>query len=409
MSPPRPTRPPTAAFIALLALLTGLGQFGNNVFLPGLPALADRFGLTIEQATLSYSVYLAVFGLGQLAAGPITDRFGRRRLGGLAAIVFALGSLMAATATSFQALLLGRILQASGAAATLVISRAVARDLYEGEALRRVLATVMIVFALVPGFSPLIGGALTQFAGWRAALLFSALVGLGGGIWTLVRLPADGPGISHRSSSSLRVYARLLADPNFLAPVLLCAAAIASISAFFGVSPALFLRGLGISPLEYGLYTPLVVAGFVIGSLAVRRFGVGRSDATVIGWGLAVQVLGCALLILPPALGHLGLGQMIAAMLVFVTGLGIVHPSASAAAMSARPDHAGHAAALLGFAQMSLGALGTLLGSVLFARWPELGMQLAMASFTIAALVLAATTASRSSRSGRSTPDRRAP
>lgn len=124
------------------------------------------------------TVYFASFALAQLLFGPVSALFGRRPVLLVGTVVFVVGSVICAVAQSFTVLLIAAVLQATGAAATIVMSRDITRDDYEGAALTRALATITIIFALVSGLSPLLGRVLEQFIGWRAAFWTTALAGV---------------------------------------------------------------------------------------------------------------------------------------------------------------------------------------------------------------------------------------
>ncbi|EJT85889.1 drug resistance bcr subfamily protein [Pseudomonas putida S11] len=142
----------------LLAALAAMGALATNIILPAFPSMARDLGASISQLSGTLSSFFLVFGLGQLVVGPLSDRFGRQRLvlSGLA--IFMLGSVVCALADSLPALIAGRSIQALGVCATAVLSRAIARDLYDGEELARALSLTMVAMAAAPGFSPLIGG-----------------------------------------------------------------------------------------------------------------------------------------------------------------------------------------------------------------------------------------------------------
>src|SRR5947209_13249062 len=174
-NPPLARGVPLGLQVAVLAALSASGTLATNILLPSLPNIAVAMGVSSAQVTGAITIFLAMFALGQLVVGPMSDRFGRRVPVMIGFAVFFAGSIWCALANDLAALLIGRVVQAAGACAASVLSRAIARDLFEGEKLARVLTFVMIAMASAPGFSPLVGGALDHFFGWRSAFVFVAI------------------------------------------------------------------------------------------------------------------------------------------------------------------------------------------------------------------------------------------
>ena len=166
-----------APSLALLSAITALAFCGLHMVVPALPLLVAVFADTPAHVQLVVSLYLAGIAAGQLVYGPVSDRFGRRPvlLAGLAA--FLVGTALCGAAWSLPALIAGRVLQALGACAGIVLSRAMIRDVYEREAAARGLALVMMAMTLAPAISPAIGAYLAEWFGWRA--IFAVLGGAG--------------------------------------------------------------------------------------------------------------------------------------------------------------------------------------------------------------------------------------
>src|SRR5262249_11273981 len=160
--------------IVLLTAMTALGQFASNVYLPALPAVAADFSAPMNQVQWTLALFLVVFALGQLVYGPLSDRFGRLAPLKLGLLVYLAGSIGAALAPNLAVLLACRAVQAAGGAAGVVIARAMVRDSFAGPALARVMALISIVFGLVPGLSPLVGGIATDLLDWRATFWLTA-------------------------------------------------------------------------------------------------------------------------------------------------------------------------------------------------------------------------------------------
>ncbi len=374
-------------FIALLAALGALGQFGSNVFLPGLPQIAGEFQSSASASAASYSVYLAVFGLAQLAAGPLTDRLGRRPIALSAVALFALGSIACALAPGLDTLIAARVLQAIGAAAAVVVARSVARDVYSGDELVKVVTTIMLAFALVPGLAPLLGGVLVDSLGWRSTLWVCAGIGVLVYIWCNAAMSETLPIERRVRVGVVNAYLTVLKNPVYLSMVVISGIAFGGLLAFFGCSPRLYIGELGISAKEFGLYPPIALLGFFAGAGFLRKFGERASVKRLLLFGVSVQLLASLIMLIPLALGWISVWPLNCGIILFVAGLGLISPLAFATAMNAQSSFAGQASALVGFMQMAFGAIGAILANALSDISPLLGMQLAM--LLLAALNLA--------------------
>jgi DHA1 family bicyclomycin/chloramphenicol resistance-like MFS transporter len=173
-------------------------------------------------------------------------------------------------------------------------------------------------------------------------------------------------------------YLGIAGDRIFRSNVLAVAFAFASMSAFFAGSPAVMIGTLGMTSLEYGFYPPIAVSGFIIGGIVTRRLAAAAPPQRLSAIGSSIMLLGAVLLVVPPALGFLDKFAMNAAMVVHVTGLGILLPASIAAALQRFPAQAGAAAALQGFVQMAGGAIGAVAVAGLAPALPDLAFPLTM-------------------------------
>jgi DHA1 family bicyclomycin/chloramphenicol resistance-like MFS transporter len=361
---PLPEVSSTALQIAVLAALAATGTLATNILLPSLPQMAASLNVTSAAVTSAITVFLAVFAFGQLVVGPISDRYGRRWpvLTGFA--VFFAGSIWCGLATDLPGLLIGRVIQAAGACSTSVLSRAIARDLFSGAALGRAMALIMIAMAAAPGFSPLLGGALDHYFGWRSEFAFIAVFAAAGAIAYHAVL-----GETHRSTriplnplAIAKNYAGLIADRRFLVPAATVSLIMGGLFAMFSAAPRVLIEGLHFTPIELGLFfAGTVMIVFAAGMLSTKlapRFGLDRS----IKAGLWLAATG-SIAILLVSLFHPSFLPFLAGMLVFLLGMGIVNPLGTAQALSPFGDKAGAASALLGFWQMMAAAIGVWLAA----------------------------------------------
>jgi DHA1 family bicyclomycin/chloramphenicol resistance-like MFS transporter len=361
---PRPEVTSTFSQIAVLAALAATGTLATNILLPSLPQMAASLQVSTAAVTSAITVFLAVFAVGQLVVGPISDRYGRRWpvLTGFA--VFFAGSIWCGLATDLPGLLIGRVIQAAGACATSVLSRAIARDLFSGAALGRAMALIMIAMAAAPGFSPLLGGALDQSFGWRSEFVFlGAFAAIGaiaygavlGETHNSTRIPLNPLAIA-------RNYGSLIADRRFLIPAATVSLIMGGLFAMFSAAPRVLIEGLLFTPIQLGLFfAGTVMIVFAAGMLATKlapRFGLDRS----IQFGLLAAASGSLAILLVSIFQHTFL-PFLAAMCVFLLGMGIVNPLGTAQALSPFGEKAGAASALVGFWQMMSAAIAVWLAA----------------------------------------------
>ncbi|MGE7991006.1 multidrug effflux MFS transporter [Pseudomonas sp. NPDC089554] len=388
MSQVESPRRASAGLLFLLGGLAALGALSTNIMLPSFPAIAQALQADAQGMGLILSSFFITFALGQLLVGPLADTFGRKPLvlGGL--LVFVIGSALCGLAESLPVLLAGRVVQALGVCAVSVLARAIARDLFDGEALAKVLVFTMVIMASAPGFSPLIGGLLDTAFGWRAAFVFvGALSVLVGGLY-VVRVGETLPWIM-RSPISLGMVARgylgLLGDWRFTRPALAVGLVIGALYAFFASAPGVLMGQLGLSALQLGVFFALtVLVVFAAGLLSprlVHRFGAAK----VMPAGAGLALLGALLLM---AWAHsLTLLSFSLAMTVFLFGMGLANPVGTAVALQPFPRQAGLASALIGFLQMGMAAVASSLALSL-PQLASVSLAQVLALATGAALVL---------------------
>jgi DHA1 family bicyclomycin/chloramphenicol resistance-like MFS transporter len=356
---PRPEAASTVLQIAVLAGLAATGTLATNILLPSLPQMAASLNVTTAAVTSAITIFLAVFALGQLVVGPISDRYGRRWPVLIGFAVFFAGSVWCGLANDLPSLLTGRVIQAAGACATSVLSRAIARDMFSGSALARAMALIMIAMAAAPGFSPLLGGALDHYFGWRSEFaLVAAFAGLGALAYGTVlgethhatRTPLDPLAIAKN-------YGGLIADRRFLVPAATVSLIMGGLFSMFSAAPRVLIEALHFSPIQLGLFfAGTVMIVFAAGMLATKlapRYGLDRS----IRGGLLAAATGSVAMLLVSLFTPTFL-PFLAAMSVFLLGMGIVNPLGTAQALSPFGEKAGAASALVGFWQMMTAAIG---------------------------------------------------
>lgn len=350
----------TARVIILLAALAAISNLSTNIILPAFPDIARQLKVVPQALGLTLSSFFITFAFAQLVVGPLADRYGRRRLvfGGL--MIFVLGTFWAANAQTLDMLILGRVIQAVGVCAAAVLARAIARDLYEGEALARAMSLTMIATATAPGFSPLLGSLLNTALGWRALFVTVGIAALLIAVFYLKGIGETLPP-ERRTAQSLaailNTYKRLAGNRRFILPALSTSLLMSGLFASFAATPSLLMAGIGLSSLQMGLYFAATVFIVFAAGLAAPRLAHRYGSKPVTLLGLVIACVAGALLVAGPA--DPGLGWYTLSMVMFLWGMGLANPLGTALTMSPFGREAGLASAFLGFLTMGLGAVST--------------------------------------------------
>jgi len=377
--------PSNRLLLGLLAAITAAGPIAMNIYLPALPRVQAYFGTSVAEVNLTVSLPLIAFAIGVFVYGPVSDRFGRRPviLGGQ--LVFALGNLLCLFAPSFGMLLAGRVVQALGTSAGLVVARAMLGDLYGREKMARMLAYLTMIIVIGPTVSPLIGGFVTEAFGWHA--LFGLLLATNFVILAVVWrfLPETRSDADRRQGASglARMSLAVIRQPTFLGLALQSGMIFSVFLAFISIVPYVMVS-LGHSSTEYGLWYLAVAIGYFLGNWVVTRFATRAGLRRLIEMGMAIQLVsavGGAGLVLAgfwqPAALFLPMG-------VLSFGQGLALPNITASAVALAPRTPGAASSMLSFSQQLIGAIAVQ-GMAVFATTTPVPIYIFMVAASLAA------------------------
>lgn len=354
---PARARPPIWLLVAMIAI----GPFTLQVLVPSLPAMGRDLGASTATIQLTVTLYLVAVGAGQLIYGPLSDRFGRRPLlmGGLA--LYAAASLGAALAPDVGSVVAARILQAVGACAGVVLARAVIRDVWPRDQSASVLGYVTMGMTIAPMFAPIIGSLLEMAFGWRATMLACLVLALPVALASWFRLPETLPAPQKLPGlvAIWQAYRGLWAIPAFRAYAAVTACSTGVFFAFLGGAPYVVVQGMGYAPITFALAFATISVAFAFGNWIAGRYATRLGVMRLLSAGVALSTGGAVLaavvmLVFPP---HILV--FFVPMALVAVGNGMSQPSSIAGALSARPQLAGTASALLGAMQMGFGALMT--------------------------------------------------
>lgn len=348
-------------FLFLLLSLILLGPLGIDLYLPTIPAIAKGLNSSESLIQSTIALFILVLGLGQLIAGPLVDKYGRKPIAIIGIILYMLGAAMAALAVSPMMFVGSRLLQGVAVCCTAVVAFSGVRDRLNGNEAARAFGFLNGTLNIVPALAPLLGGLLAEAFGWRAPFWFLALYGLLVLILIIVFLPETRPADTQPIKSlPIKNYLRILRDDRFLIFSLVNAGAMGMALTYVSLAPNVLMVGAGLSPLQFSLV--FGANGFWI--MAVSFFAsrviqkVGRPVCLMTG--SLLMALGCLGLLF-------GLTQLSAATqnhwLVYMlpvasacAGLAFMMGPATSYALEPYANEAGVASALVGFVQMAGGA-----------------------------------------------------
>jgi MFS transporter, DHA1 family, multidrug resistance protein len=367
-------RPDTLALTALLALLTAIGPTSVDMYLASLPEIGRALVAPPAAVQLTLSVYLVGYTIGQVVYGPLSDTYGRKAVILFALVVYCIASAACAAAPSIGLLLAGRIVQALGVSGTVVIARAIVRDLYEGARAGRELSLMAAIMALAPVAAPPIGGVLQSLFGWRSSFLCMASAGVLATFVVWRSLPET---LKKRAAPTsiaaiLTGYRDFARHRAFVAYVGMLALSFGGLFAWVSGSAFVLQDLFGLSAFAFSLTYAIGALGYLAGTaLAARlvsRLGIDRT----IGIGALVLAVGGLAAIATTALELKSATPLVLAVALHLAGFGLVQPQCVAGAMMPFPDRAGAASSLIGLVQMTFAAvIGAFVGQALGkTAWP---------------------------------------
>ncbi|HTV69235.1 MAG TPA: multidrug effflux MFS transporter [Rhizobiaceae bacterium] len=349
--------------LALLVVITAIPAITINIYLPSMPGLVKHFQTDIPTIQYALSLYLLGLATGQLAYGPISDRLGRRPVLLVGIALYCLGSLLCALAQGIDMFLVGRVLQATGGAAGMVLGRAMVRDVHDNARVASVLGYTVMITTVATAVAPIVGGTLDELFDWRAPFLFLTAIGLAVllscFIWaketaTLSRSP------SGRMWSG---YTQVLKRLSFWRFMLFSSLIIASYFTFIAGAPIVVIELWKFSPTSFGAYWMIGSLSYFIGSYMAGRFSEKLGTDGMLRIGTPIILVGAAALMTMLAIGpHHPLALFVPIGIVFI-GSGVMQPSIMSSAINVDPGNIGSASGLLGCAQILFGVLAiSLLG-----------------------------------------------
>lgn len=345
---------PAALLLTITALFT-LQPISTDLYLPSLPAITRYFNAGVSDAQMTLTVFVMAFGIAQLIAGPLSDRFGRWPTSVAATVIYTGASLACALAPTLDLLVIARLFQGIGACMALVNARAIIRDSYSPEDGARLIAKAGSIMAIAILIGPMLGGLLQTSFGWRAAFVALSIAGAVALSAVLTQIGETNQYKNPHATDPLPLlatYGAVIRNPMFIAYTAAQAASYGGLFAFLSGSSPVLQKVIGLSPQAYGMFFASCTLGYLIGTFICRRalrlYGlfhtIHLSALTVLCGGLLMAGLALAGLQHWAAIGG--------PMFIYLVGHGMCTPCSQAGSTAAFPKSAGSAAGLMGFLQM---------------------------------------------------------
>jgi MFS transporter, DHA1 family, multidrug resistance protein len=347
-----------ARVVVILGALSAFGPLSIDMYLPGLPSLGATLDAPAWAVQLTLTACLSGLALGQIVAGPLSDRFGRRRplIAGVGA--YAAASLLCAVAPSVFALVVLRFVQGVAGAAGIVIARAIVRDMHSGAAAARFFSLLMLVNGLAPILAPVIGGQILRVTTWRGVFVVLAAIGVALAVAAAAGLRETlAPANRHPGGvrETLVTFRRLLGDRSFVGHALACGLSFGAMFAYISGSPFVLQDIYGASPQLFSVMFAVNALGIVAASQANRALLRRADPRALLRGALGVQAAAAVALLAAVAAGA-GVWPIVVLLFVVVASVGVVFPNATALALADHPRVAGSASGLLGVLQFIVGA-----------------------------------------------------
>ncbi len=352
-------------WVLIMGTIVAIGPMSIDMYLPSLPTLQTHFGVSAAEVQFTLAAYFVGLALGQIAYGPIADRFGRRLPLLIGLGLYSVSSLLCALAPGIESLIGMRFLQAIGGCAGMIVTRAMVRDRFEPQDMARITSHLVLVMGVAPILAPLAGGQLLAWSGWQAIFVVLALFGAGCFALSWFGLPETlvqrGEPLQWRRV--VHSYARLLSHRRFMGYTLAGGVATAGMFAYISGSAFVFIEVFGVSPQQFGWFFGSNAAGLIVAS-QLNRFALDRYRAERVLRAALTSYAGFGVvLVLCAVTGFGGVWGVALPLFACVSCLGFSFPNATAAAMAPFGDRAGMASAMMGTLQFSIAAVtGALVG-----------------------------------------------
>lgn len=350
--------------ILILCLISSLGRFVLDSYLPSLPAISLYFNMADSSTQKTLTLYLLGFSLSQLIYGPLSDRYGRRVIIMAGMAIFLLGSFVCSIAVTPTVLFISRLIAGIGAGACGVLNRAIASDCFKGAEFSKAWSYTTTTLVLTLIVAPVLGGYMQDAFGWRSNFVlatFFVCLTLFILFYFLPETHKQTPAIPLKIPQIVKNYYQILLSPTFFMCTLCYTLAFSGLIIYFQISPLLYIKVFGLTATQYGWSSLIIAASYLIGGLLVSKLVSVIGIRKLLFLGTALLIGGGVSMLLAYYFNHVQLYTVLLPSAIYVIGARIVIPNAIAGSMKEFRHLGGSSSALIGCIQMSGSSLISLL------------------------------------------------
>lgn len=356
----------TTWLVATLGLISILGPFGSDAYLPALPIMGNELAQSPTAAQTTLTAFSIGLALGQLLMGTFSDALGRRRLIILGPTVMGFASLVGAIAQNIFTLFAACILIGFSSSTGMVVGRAQISDLATGLSASRAFSLLGLFAGIGPILGPLFGAVILGFADWRSIFIGLSIMAFAFAALAIFEVPETLPKEKRQSANVVAIFKAakaILKNRMFLQHAIILWCTVALLFSYISASPFIIQNILGFTPFEYTLIFGINGIGIMIAGAVATAVAKKVSPRKVLGWGIGLQLSGAGILLGTWIMGTPSVWNILPALFIMVSSMGLMFGPATALGLTQVRERAGTALAIQGFIQFLLaGVMATLVG-----------------------------------------------
>ena len=351
------------AMIGFITFMNMYPPFATDMYLPALPEMGKYFGASEFLVGLTLTIFFLTFAVSIVIFGPLSDKYGRRPILIFGAGIFAIFSIICATASNIYILLVGRFFEGVGAGAVITVSTAIIKDSFRGALMSKILVITQALGVIAPMAAPLIGGFMLRFTDWRGAFYILTLIGIINLALAFLFTETLPPEKRYKGSvfDSLLLLKNLAKQKSFMLILIMFAFFTLPFMAYLSVSSFVYIENFGLTAQEYSYFFAANAAASALGPILYLKLKVWMSNERLMQFCYLVAITSGLLVIFP---GHISAWTFLFSFLPFTLIVPLTRPFAMEILLNRAKENVGTASSMINFVPNLFGSLGMMLGTL---------------------------------------------